>query len=665
MATATAPPVQFMHPVMMYAPGPAAAAAAAAAQQQPQPQLQLQLPGRVPTQPPPGPPPPGVPPGGSLPAPYPPPSAYHPPPRTNAPPSMYCPMPQQQQQQPPAPQQQQPPPPPPPPPVAAAGHPPTHPGQPQQQQQQQQQPHAPPPMHPAYYVPSPYYQYPPAQQAPQQPQQQPPQAQQPPPQQQHAQQHPCQAAPAPMPQQQQQQQQAQQVPQAQQPQATSGSSLIKEGVGYQPPEEPRGMRPKSKFTSKTSEVAAALGELRGMRGGSSGSAAAAPALSAAAAAAAASAATPSNGFANRSNSNAAATTAAAGNRGSPTSQHQHHHHHHHQHHQQQQPRRGGGGGGGAAQPQPQQALQQHTLPLQLQQPQQQQQPCPFSARRELHTKPPAYEEDVAGVYRQWRTWWAAHGAAPASAPNLRSARNYHRTPKPAEAVLRQLAFGQRLAANFNFEPYGLHLVPSFVSLAEEAALVGALAREDGRSWTDVPHRGRSMQFGYAYDATQDSLRGVCAPLPPYLQDLAARVAEKAKTDKMPNQVVVCEHLPGQGQALHCDSHYFGEFICTVSLLSDATMCIVNAGDQLAVDHGGIGTGEALLLHVQHGSMLSFSSQIRWKWQHGIPPSMQDLDTNLNVVPRTKRLTLTFRYIDPELYKQRLQQAPKGGKMWYG
>ena len=322
-------------------------------------------------------------------------------------------------------------------------------------------------------------------------------------------------------------------------------------------------------------------------------------------------------------------------------------------------------------------------------------PCPFSHRKSLHMNSPGNPQDIAQVYNQWRQWWDTTCAAnPLGAPSIRGARNHHIvldlerrllahgvpqinsdtsekemhnlarlhsvSKKDLQKVqlLKHLSFNKELAQNFNFEPYGLQVQKEVLTQAEEQNALRRLADEH-RDWDDDLQTRRTLQFGYHFDYSTDNLCHFKTEVPEWLQHLSKKVAAAGDFDKIPNQVIINEYIPKQGILLHADRHCFGEYICSVSLQSDITMCFANSADNLSRDEADVGRGKAVLFHLPPRAMLAMTSQARWKWQHGIAGSKYDFDSDWNITERTRRVSLTFRYVDPVLWEQRRTMMKNG------
>ena len=179
---------------------------------------------------------------------------------------------------------------------------------------------------------------------------------------------------------------------------------------------------------------------------------------------------------------------------------------------------------------------------------------------------------------------------------------------------------------------GLKFIEGFLTLEEEDDCV---RRVDAAidQWRDDLSR-RVQHYGWRYDykaraITPDMHIGA---LPDWLSRLAHKLYnETSLFDKVPEQVIVNEYLPGQGIATHIDHPGFGPTVCTISLLDDWEMDFSEDWKDKA---------PALL---QRGSCVLLTGASRSVWQHGIAPrKTEPLESGRR--NRRRRLSLTFRTV---------------------
>ena len=144
-----------------------------------------------------------------------------------------------------------------------------------------------------------------------------------------------------------------------------------------------------------------------------------------------------------------------------------------------------------------------------------------------------------------------------------------------------------------------------------------------------------QHYGWRYDykaraITPDQYLG--GP-PPWLQALAERLhRETSAFDRVPEQVIVNEYLPGQGISTHIDHRGFGPAIYTVSLLEQWEMDFFrNWRDKSP-------------LALPAGSCLLLTGPARSQYQHGIPARRQEPDGTGSHFNRRRRVSLIFRTV---------------------
>ncbi len=182
------------------------------------------------------------------------------------------------------------------------------------------------------------------------------------------------------------------------------------------------------------------------------------------------------------------------------------------------------------------------------------------------------------------------------------------------------------------EPVGLIYRPAFLTTEEEAALVREL---DRNPWSHELKR-RVQHFGYRYDyrartVTPDTYLG---PLPAWLRDIGERLVRAGHFERLPEQVIANEYLPGQGISAHVDCvPCFGDAIVSISLLSPCEMVFRQTnGDGLATQI------------LQPGSLLALHGPARYEWTHGIPARRSDIVGGVKLA-RARRVSLTFRTVN--------------------
>ncbi len=148
---------------------------------------------------------------------------------------------------------------------------------------------------------------------------------------------------------------------------------------------------------------------------------------------------------------------------------------------------------------------------------------------------------------------------------------------------------------------------------------------------------RVQHYGWRYDygaraITRDMQIG---PLPDWLTGITRRLAATGLFDRLPDQVIVNEYLPGQGIAMHNDREGFGPAVAMVSL-----------GDAWQMDLRPAGTGVDAnqTVRLEKGSALVLVGEARSEWMHGIARRKSEPGP-AGRIPRKRRVSLTFRTVE--------------------
>ncbi|WP_299778355.1 alpha-ketoglutarate-dependent dioxygenase AlkB [uncultured Roseobacter sp.] len=178
-------------------------------------------------------------------------------------------------------------------------------------------------------------------------------------------------------------------------------------------------------------------------------------------------------------------------------------------------------------------------------------------------------------------------------------------------------------------PSGSKYLAEFIS-GEEADYL--MHKIDAQPWrSDLKRRVQHYGYRYDYKARQAREEDYLGPLPPFLQNLAERLAHAGHFGSVPDQVIVNEYMPGQGISAHVDCRpCFGDVIASLSLLSSCVMRLENRKISQQVN-----------LALEPGSLLVLSGEARHVWTHAIPARKSDI-VNGQKHPRSRRLSLTFR-----------------------
>lgn len=170
---------------------------------------------------------------------------------------------------------------------------------------------------------------------------------------------------------------------------------------------------------------------------------------------------------------------------------------------------------------------------------------------------------------------------------------------------------------------GLVYRPNFITAKEEAELIKTIEWLPLRNakFGEYTAKRRSMAFGWWYDHDKEKFVPG-SPLPDFLIPLTRKVA---KWLDIPNKRVVealiNEYTPGTPIGWHTDREKF-EHVVGVSLAGWCTIRFRPYATQAKKD--------TLSLELEPRSAYIMQKDVRWKWQHSVPPT------------KTLRYSITFR-----------------------
>jgi alkylated DNA repair dioxygenase AlkB len=177
----------------------------------------------------------------------------------------------------------------------------------------------------------------------------------------------------------------------------------------------------------------------------------------------------------------------------------------------------------------------------------------------------------------------------------------------------------------NCEIPGLYYYKNFLTESEELEIVRIL---DSNDWNTLLLR-RVQHYGQTFDYLNKELSDSVDSLPPWLELLSQKIQPF-----LPNgpckftQMTVNEYLPKVGISPHCDSHKsIGPIIAVISLLSPI---VFDMDDQ------------SYPLFIEQRSLLVMTGHSRYGMKHGIAKRKADVNTEGVLIPRTRRISLTFR-----------------------
>ena len=180
---------------------------------------------------------------------------------------------------------------------------------------------------------------------------------------------------------------------------------------------------------------------------------------------------------------------------------------------------------------------------------------------------------------------------------------------------------------------GLKFVEGFLTPEQQANCVRRVDTAESEWRNDLSRRVQHYGWRYDYKARAITPDMHIGALPDWLGEIALRLYEETGLfDRVPEQVIVNEYLPGQGIATHIDHPGFGPTVCTISLLDDWEMDFSERWRNKA---------PALLTL---GSCVLLTGPSRSIWQHGIAPRRTETSED-GRRKRQRRLSLTFRTVD--------------------
>jgi alkylated DNA repair dioxygenase AlkB len=175
---------------------------------------------------------------------------------------------------------------------------------------------------------------------------------------------------------------------------------------------------------------------------------------------------------------------------------------------------------------------------------------------------------------------------------------------------------------------GLRYIPGYLGAAAHDALLAAV---DATPWRDFGER-RAQIYGYSYHYLKGGIFRV-EDLPPWAQDLAARVERDGLMPDLADQLVVNDYAPGRGIPAHVDAPLFADTIISISLGSS---CVMEFSKE---------SGELEQQFLEPMSALVIGGEARHEWNHAIPARAVD-EWQGREWPRTRRVSLTFRKLLP-------------------
>ena len=112
---------------------------------------------------------------------------------------------------------------------------------------------------------------------------------------------------------------------------------------------------------------------------------------------------------------------------------------------------------------------------------------------------------------------------------------------------------------------GLQFMEEFLTPEQQDYCVSRVDAAANEWRNDLSRRVQHYGWRYDYKARSITPDMHIGALPDWLADLAQRLYDETELfDRIPEQVIVNEYLPGQGIATHIDHPGFGPTVCTIS-----------------------------------------------------------------------------------------------------
>lgn len=170
-------------------------------------------------------------------------------------------------------------------------------------------------------------------------------------------------------------------------------------------------------------------------------------------------------------------------------------------------------------------------------------------------------------------------------------------------------------------------IPSFLSLAEQEALLASINGEAWLEWTFRREQHYGHQYDYAAPLSGDRKLKHLGPLPSWSNSVVERMISQGIMSRPPNQLLVKLYAPGEGIGSHVDClTCFDSHIAILSLGSSCEMRLTHP------------QGEVVNLTLEPGSVLVLEDEFRFKWSHGIVAGG---------FPKGTRTSLVFRKVNPQ------------------
>jgi alkylated DNA repair dioxygenase AlkB len=169
-------------------------------------------------------------------------------------------------------------------------------------------------------------------------------------------------------------------------------------------------------------------------------------------------------------------------------------------------------------------------------------------------------------------------------------------------------------------PDGLEYRTGFIDAAEEAALLAAFAKLPFHAarYKEYTAKRRVVSFGSSYDFGENALEAA-PPMPDFLLPLRDKAAAWVGVDADRfNDALIAEYAPGTQLGWHRDVPQF-ERVVGISLAGECRMRF-RPYPQGAAARAPSARERSFAVSLEPRSAYILQREIRWRWQHMIPPT---------------------------------------------
>ena len=178
-------------------------------------------------------------------------------------------------------------------------------------------------------------------------------------------------------------------------------------------------------------------------------------------------------------------------------------------------------------------------------------------------------------------------------------------------------------------PDGLQYVPEFLDRDEERALLDVIATLPlaAAKYKAYTARRRTLSYGASYDFDENELQPA-APVPAFLHPLRERVAAHVGHAAAAfEHVLITEYRPGTQLGWHRDVPDF-ETVVGISLAGRCRMRFRPYPPEPR-------SPRAFALELAPRSLYVLAREMRWRWQHAVPPT-PELRYSITLRTRSER-----------------------------